>query len=211
MPDLCSRGPIAPLTCCTFVCACLQTLVIQPFAANGSSVFADGATLVINATASAGGCRQLCLCGRFEVSEPATNAGTDMCCPPSCPPAYLLTPPADGKTATASFAVTIARRPTCTTSFCLTVSPASGAVDTTAFVAAASGFAADSALVYHFGVQRPDGWRDYHSRGSADAKFAFAPRVLPAGDYSLFVCATGVWQGQGTDLPTWVPLLQLCG
>ncbi|PRW57206.1 receptor for egg jelly precursor [Chlorella sorokiniana] len=100
-----------------------------------------------------------------------------------------VTATANGKSATASITVPIARRPACTAASCLAVSPASGATDTTAFVASASGFVADSALVYDFGVRLADGRSTYHARGAADPTFSFAPRVLEAGQHTLFVCA----------------------
>ncbi|KAL4452032.1 hypothetical protein ABPG75_007694 [Micractinium tetrahymenae] len=103
-----------------------------------------------------------------------------------------VTASADGKSATASLAVPIARRPACTAAAgasCLAASPASGPQDTTAFAATASGFAADSSLTYDWGTQDAAGRREYFARGTADAAFTFAPRVLPAGSATLFVCA----------------------
>lgn len=108
-----------------------------------------------------------------------------------CPhqPPILILPAANGKSATASITVPIARRPACTAAACLAVSPASGATDTTTFVATATGFVADSALVYDFGLRLADGRTQYHTRGAADPAFSFAPRVLEAGQHTLFVCA----------------------
>ena len=100
---------------------------------------------------------------------------------------------ADGKNATASITVTMARRPSCTVGggACLSVSPASGAVDNTSFVATASGFAADSTLLYDFGVQSAAGKQSFFVRSAADPRFTFAPRVLPEGASTMFVCAKG--------------------
>ena len=83
----------------------------------------------------------------------------------------------------------IARRPACTAASCLAVSPASGATDSTTFVASASGFVADAALVYDFGMRLADGKSQFHARGAADPTFSFAPRVLEAGEHTLLVCA----------------------
>lgn len=115
---------------------------------------------------------------------------------PSCP---ALLPAANGKSATASIAVPIARRPACTAASgsCLTVSPASGTTDATTFVASASAFVADAALVYDFGERLAGGRSEFHVRGAADPTFSFAPRVLGAGDHTLFVCARGGRSGEG--------------
>ena len=85
--------------------------------------------------------------------------------------------------------VPIARRPACTAATCLAVSPASGPTDSTTFVASASGFVADAALVYDFGVRLADGKSQFHARGAADPTFSFAPCVLEAGEHTLLVCA----------------------
>ena len=106
--------------------------------------------------------------------------------PPTHPPDQ---PAANGKSATASITVPIARRPACTAASCLVVSPTSGPTDTTTFAAAASGFVADAPLVYDFGVRSADGRSQYHARGAASPSFSFAPRVLEAGQHTLFVCA----------------------
>lgn len=100
-----------------------------------------------------------------------------------------VTVTANGKSATASISVPIARRPACTAASCLAVSPASGATDSTTFVASASGFVADAALVYDFGMRLADGKSQFHARGAADPTFSFAPRVLEAGEHTLLVCA----------------------
>ncbi|PSC71100.1 putative DNA-3-methyladenine glycosylase 2 [Micractinium conductrix] len=126
-----------------------QSLVIQPYTADGTPSFA-GHTVMINVTATA-----------------------------------------DGKSARASISVPIARRPSCTAATsCLSVSPASGAADTTSFMASAAGFAADSALTYDFGEQDvATGRRSFHVRASATASHTFAPRTLPVGTHTLFACA----------------------
>lgn len=105
-----------------------------------------------------------------------------------------LAAPADGKSAIASIAVPIARRPACTATggSCLSVSPTSGPLDTTSFTLTASGFVADGALTYDFGVQdASSGRRNHHMRGAAERAFTFAAHVLPVGENMLFVCAKG--------------------
>ncbi|KAL4419691.1 hypothetical protein ABPG75_006789 [Micractinium tetrahymenae] len=104
----------------------------------------------------------------------------------------------DGKSATASIAVPIARRPACTATdgACLSITPTSGPEDNTTFLAATAGFAADSSLVYDFGVLLGDGRRDFYARGSTDPSFAFAPRVLRAGNFTLFACARDLSDAQ---------------
>lgn len=99
--------------------------------------------------------------------------------------------------------------PACTAAdgACLSVTPATGSEDNATFLAAAVGFAADSSLVYDFGVLLADGRRDVHARGGTDPAFAFAPRVLRAGNHTLFACARGE-RALGTWLRhafSWVP------
>lgn len=110
----------------------------------------------------------------------------------------------DGKTATASISVPIARRPACTAAdgACLSVTPTTGSEDNATFLAAAVGFAADSSLVYDFGVLLADGRRDVHARGGTDPAFAFAPRVLRAGNHTLFACARDLSDAQACSTAT---------
>lgn len=173
--------------------SCSQSLVVQPFTATGEPVLADGATITFNLTATnTGAC--------FGRQTGRRRQGAPVCYGPNSPAAtnqHSLVPPhsfrtaAINKVAKSSISVAIARRPSCTAAACLAVSPSSGAADSTAFAASASGFAADSALVYDFGVQLPSGRRDTHARGASDPRFTFAPRTLPAGPHTLFVCARG--------------------
>lgn len=60
-------------------------------------------------------------------------------------------------------------------------------------VLSAEGFASDYPMTFDFGVELPNGRRNYHERDSASPTYVFALYTLPPGDHILFVCARGAW------------------
>lgn len=131
------------------------------------------------------------------VIPPFTSSGAPVF-PDGATITLVLTCTAKGKSASASIAVPIARRPSCSSAAsCLTVSPAAGPADT-AFTATAAGFVANGALTYDFGERLAGGRSEYHVRGRADPQYIFARLVLAPGTHTLFVCAKGEWRaGEG--------------
>ena len=101
---------------------------------------------------------------------------------------------ANGKTATASISVPIARRPACTapSGSCLTVSPASGHVHNTSFVATAQNFVADGALTYRFGSKLASG-SEVTFRSASEPQYTVKDWQLDPGTHAIVVCAQGTW------------------
>lgn len=101
---------------------------------------------------------------------------------------------ANGKTATSSISVPIARRPACTapSGSCLTISPASGHVHNTSFVATAQNFVADGALTYRFGSKLASG-SEVTFRSASEPQYTVKDWQLDPGTHAIVVCAQGMW------------------